>query len=257
LYDHEKNEAITKKLAFSLENAYNEAVYYDKAGDFYSPAPLWYAIVAENHLSEALVQPIISLYTSTDTKDWDYLNEQGSFLVGKISKELGEKATKPFLDAIEKYSKSDNQYPTLYLFECLSFLDHQKDLPQLLRILENEEYIWLDPFAIHLAYAEIKGVLPRLKEILDYYYKIGDSGFTSNELEEVIKELETGKTKYPEFKQPLFERRENWKIEYEDFYAEEEPVYVQQPAKSNKIGRNEPCPCGSGKKYKKCCLNKV
>lgn len=24
-------------------------------------------------------------------------------------------------------------------------------------------------------------------------------------------------------------------------------------AKSTKVGRNEPCPCGSGKKYKKCC----
>lgn len=23
-----------------------------------------------------------------------------------------------------------------------------------------------------------------------------------------------------------------------------------------KIGRNAPCPCGSGKKYKNCCLNK-
>jgi uncharacterized protein YchJ len=23
-----------------------------------------------------------------------------------------------------------------------------------------------------------------------------------------------------------------------------------------KIGRNDPCPCGSGKKYKKCCLDK-
>jgi uncharacterized protein YecA (UPF0149 family) len=22
-----------------------------------------------------------------------------------------------------------------------------------------------------------------------------------------------------------------------------------------KTGRNEPCPCGSGKKYKKCCIN--
>ena len=22
------------------------------------------------------------------------------------------------------------------------------------------------------------------------------------------------------------------------------------------VGRNEPCPCGSGKKYKKCCINK-
>ena len=27
----------------------------------------------------------------------------------------------------------------------------------------------------------------------------------------------------------------------------------QQPAGSRKVGRNEPCPCGSGKKYKKCC----
>ena len=26
--------------------------------------------------------------------------------------------------------------------------------------------------------------------------------------------------------------------------------------RSDKIGRNEPCPCGSGKKYKKCCLDK-
>ena len=24
-------------------------------------------------------------------------------------------------------------------------------------------------------------------------------------------------------------------------------------AKSQKVGRNDPCPCGSGKKYKKCC----
>ena len=31
---------------------------------------------------------------------------------------------------------------------------------------------------------------------------------------------------------------------------------IQKPdLKLPKIGRNEPCPCGSGKKYKKCCLN--
>ncbi len=28
---------------------------------------------------------------------------------------------------------------------------------------------------------------------------------------------------------------------------------VRKPAVSKKIGRNDPCPCGSGKKYKKCC----
>ena len=28
-------------------------------------------------------------------------------------------------------------------------------------------------------------------------------------------------------------------------------------AHSNKVGRNDPCPCGSGKKYKNCCGKKV
>jgi len=32
--------------------------------------------------------------------------------------------------------------------------------------------------------------------------------------------------------------------------------YTQQPEKKIKVGRNDPCPCGSGKKYKHCCLNK-
>ena len=29
----------------------------------------------------------------------------------------------------------------------------------------------------------------------------------------------------------------------------------QDSVKRKKIGRNDPCPCGSGKKYKKCCLH--
>ena len=29
-----------------------------------------------------------------------------------------------------------------------------------------------------------------------------------------------------------------------------------KPPASGKVGRNDPCPCGSGKKFKKCCLNK-
>lgn len=37
----------------------------------------------------------------------------------------------------------------------------------------------------------------------------------------------------------------------DDFYIP--PMPVVNP---DKTGRNDPCPCGSGKKYKKCCLNK-
>jgi preprotein translocase subunit SecA len=33
----------------------------------------------------------------------------------------------------------------------------------------------------------------------------------------------------------------------------DQPVKKQAPIHTEKIGRNDPCPCGSGKKYKKCC----
>jgi len=64
-------------------------------------------------------------------------------------------------------------------------------------------------------------------------------------------------------KEHIRRRQERWKEEaeketeedYEDEYEEEEilkPFIGATP----KIGRNEPCPCGSGKKYKKCCMGK-
>lgn len=32
-------------------------------------------------------------------------------------------------------------------------------------------------------------------------------------------------------------------------------AHTQKVRNFNKIGRNDPCPCGSGKKYKNCCLS--
>lgn len=40
----------------------------------------------------------------------------------------------------------------------------------------------------------------------------------------------------------------------EEIYSD--AIKPEQPVKEKKVGRNAPCPCGSGKKYKKCCLSK-
>lgn len=48
----------------------------------------------------------------------------------------------------------------------------------------------------------------------------------------------------------LLEEREQMFEEYENSRIAMSPL---QEGKSEKIGRNDPCPCGSGKKYKKCC----
>jgi len=37
------------------------------------------------------------------------------------------------------------------------------------------------------------------------------------------------------------------------FYVDGEYPAVQPIVKGDKVSRNDPCPCGSGKKYKKCC----
>ena len=38
------------------------------------------------------------------------------------------------------------------------------------------------------------------------------------------------------------------------FYTDgDTPAEASETKKTPKVGRNEPCPCGSGKKYKKCC----
>ena len=43
------------------------------------------------------------------------------------------------------------------------------------------------------------------------------------------------------------------KNKYSDLKQSSENTFIR---KKPKIGRNDPCPCGSGKKYKKCCLSK-
>ena len=40
-----------------------------------------------------------------------------------------------------------------------------------------------------------------------------------------------------------------------DHDIDDPPVVYAPPRRVAKVGRNDPCPCGSGKKYKKCCLN--
>jgi len=40
------------------------------------------------------------------------------------------------------------------------------------------------------------------------------------------------------------------------FLAQRQPLAAPTPVvAAPKVGRNEPCPCGSGKKYKQCCLH--
>lgn len=57
----------------------------------------------------------------------------------------------------------------------------------------------------------------------------------------------------------LEQKRQTWQTRQPsaDQRLEKKTSYgIEGNAVSDKVGRNEPCPCGSGKKYKKCCWRK-
>jgi preprotein translocase subunit SecA len=50
-----------------------------------------------------------------------------------------------------------------------------------------------------------------------------------------------------------FQRKKRKELEQARMAGSGDRQQVQQVVRGEKIGRNDPCPCGSGKKYKKCC----
>jgi hypothetical protein len=42
---------------------------------------------------------------------------------------------------------------------------------------------------------------------------------------------------------------------FADHGADDRVLRIAPSRRAAKVGRNDPCPCGSGKKFKKCCLN--
>jgi hypothetical protein len=51
----------------------------------------------------------------------------------------------------------------------------------------------------------------------------------------------------------IVKRQEQWAQRDAEIAAEEEAIFQPYIREQPKIGRNDPCPCGSGKKYKHCC----
>jgi preprotein translocase subunit SecA len=53
-----------------------------------------------------------------------------------------------------------------------------------------------------------------------------------------------------------FQRRKRRELDQARMAGSGDRQPVQQVVRGDKVGRNDPCPCGSGKKYKKCCGDK-
>lgn len=103
---------------------------------------------------------------------------------------------------------------------------------------------------------------PCTKEV---YEKLVKKGFSSVNAKEMITSIVAEEIFYilkgeKEFDEELYSRKvyslldsDSFETDSEKFFDDFEVHYMEPIVKDKRIYPNDPCPCGSGKKYKKCC----
>ena len=116
-------------------------------------------------------------------------------------------------------------------------------------IFQYQEALRLDPLAVeaYCSLGEYEGDKGNFSQAYEYFKKAADRVHTGHYYR--TKEID-------QLKEAIFLNLEHFE-EVLGKEREQAPVLSSQSlVKREKVGRNDPCPCGSGKKYKKCCLNK-
>lgn len=248
-YDRE----IENKIIFHLDTAYNERI--TTLNGSLPNLPLWYAILAEVHSSQRMIPPVIKLFTTPDSPDWDLLDEQGLFLVGMLAERYPD-SVQLFLDAVEKQVAQKSNAPYLFLYDSIYFAKDDMHGGIISRLLKNPDTGWKPLLAVHVAEVRLQSCREDVRTLHEAFLKFTEKGTNENLIREELQyalELFDDETHKPGC---YFKQRGNWETHYqlaEDIFMNENPMLSDV---FSNVGRNEPCPCGSGKKYKTCCLNR-
>lgn len=252
------SKELQNRIIFALSHAYSD-IYYDVENEYWRQTPLWYAVVAEKHLSKQLIDPVISLYT-TSRNDGDFLNDQGMFVLGQLAKKYPKIVMEKVVWVVDYLIKKQSDLAYLFLFDVFCYADVRKYKQWFLTTLQKD-FIWRESFVGHLSDLRIKESVPIIKNLLA---KI-DNQHERIEFKAALEDLETKNGIYSEYiRRPYFKKRGNW---YKHYKSHEATFYDNENEENEedsfiakkKIRRNAPCPCGALKsngqpmKYKKCC----
>ena len=178
-------------------------------------------------LNKAIEQKLLPADSNFVTRDkvenWDY-----DYLVQKLTDET----IRVYEDKIERYKEQGINYHELEKIVLIKnvdtkWIDHIDSMDQLRKGISLRSYGQVDP------------VVEYKKEGLEMYEDMTNS---------IREDTVGGLLKAEIEKGPVMKREEKRE------YVTNDTEQVKRPAKAGKsVGRNDPCPCGSGKKYKNCC----
>ncbi len=241
------------------------SILTEQVEDYTNNPMMWLEYLTVRLAGEMRLEAAVPMIVKILHEDDDLLHEEGEWALWKIG-------TDDVVEAVcADYAQADWSY-RLFANSVLECIHSDLTVTKCLEFLPKEEdadlRVWLGQAL--LRQFSFEGIEPLrqviLKGPLDDPEMLGlrEDLLTSCKLMEVtIPEFDqwTEESKHDE------EQRKNYYAEKfgklsgdrdEDDYELFEDDYEEPPSssKKQKIGRNDPCPCGSGKKFKKCCLKK-
>ena len=251
LYNLPYDGEVEQKVIFHLENAYNDRASMFMDHDLANTA-LWYAILAEKHGSEKIVPALLKLFTTPDTPDWDFLDEQGLYLVGKLAEDY-PRTIDLFFAAIEEQVGKKSNAPYLYLYDAVYSANDQQHGARVSALLGLPHTGWRELLAVHAAEAGLLSCRADLEWMIaehQHHNEVGTPEYQMRmELEYALGIL-NGEN---EPSVSYYRQRAPWREHYRQMTPLFEAETPMLSSVYNNIGRNDPCPCGSTKKFKNCC----
>jgi len=185
LKDQTFNDEIDDRISWAIREANNPDHFYNEETDEWLMTPLYYAWIAEEHLSEKLVKALIHYATTTYEGKFLELEEQLRFLAGKLGAFYPETIPPRFLKVFRRQAirQSDKTYEIL--LQALYFIDknqYHQELLEILNLGERTEY-W-DIYVDVLSHLQLMEALPKVEEIYD---KNEGVPFLFDSKEEVVK----------------------------------------------------------------------
>ena len=270
-----KKEEVTEALLTELDKVANNVEKYAKEEDYFLPL---YAMFLLAEFKEKRAFPIITKLITKKQKAVDSL-------LGGITTEGLDSILASTFDGNVKClydiitNLKVNEYIRGNAFEALEILnkynmitteDIIKMIDKMLSgKLKEDDSIVISDIVVYISRNQIYDKIELVRDLYnqnrvdiqmigDYDQFIDDiyGKIDYHEKKEMIEDTVTYLSWWACFNQNEEDKEEDFFKKIGEFVKKEKQKEQLEIKKTKEIGRNDLCPCGSGKKYKKCCMNK-
>lgn len=245
--------ASRKDAIFYLRRILREDKYWNPGGPSDAWAPIHVIHILPLIKTREALELLLDIIRDERDALGDWITEDAPTLLAAFGEDVIERLKEYILDeALDRYTR-------ISVATTLNVITHQhparkEDIKSfLLKLLEDTKDSTFAAFLVdELLSFKDQNLLPQI----DMAFEKGkiDTEVIRREDMDWVFDLPEEEQSYSRFMKSPLEHFSKENIDYLRKISYPETKTTKK--KEKKIGRNAPCPCGSGKKYKKCCLKK-